>query len=409
MDEIAKAKLVASLKVLSEQLESARLTVSGIVSQLTTNQGTPVINVEGKAHSPYESISLPDTAQENGGAGTLNGQTPSPSFPNQDSQMSNDVSLADVAEGRDVRTTLMIRNIPNKYTQKMMLRLIDQSFKGSYDFFYLPVDLKNKCNVGYAFINFINSKESIPRLVALVDGKRWDRYNSEKVCRVTYARLQGIDALTRHFRDSSVMMHNKQVRPFFIAPGSAGSSTGQPKATDSHPGYNVGWSTSDNGFGGYMGYNSDAASSVSGSSGGVWARMAPNGGRQGVSGSLHNYPSSMSDRQLSASILSPSTGPQTSPQPPEFHMEGTVEFALAQGTQPGAKKAAPYVTDSLDDMILRYLSEQTANLGSTSLALQGLGEKIDGLADDPLTGGGSHLFCPPNSMPNILKSSGLCS
>jgi len=54
------------------------------------------------------------------------------------------------------KTTLMIRNVPNKYTKKMMMNLLDRNFKDKYDFFYLRMDTVNKCNVGYAFINLIS-------------------------------------------------------------------------------------------------------------------------------------------------------------------------------------------------------------------------------------------------------------
>lgn len=50
----------------------------------------------------------------------------------------------------------MLRNIPNRYSQAGLLEEIDHSgFKGSYDFFYLPMDTQNRTNVGYAFINFV--------------------------------------------------------------------------------------------------------------------------------------------------------------------------------------------------------------------------------------------------------------
>lgn len=58
----------------------------------------------------------------------------------------------------DGRTTLMIRNIPNKYTQDLLLEEFNKNFKVKFDFFYLPIDYNNACNVGYAFINFIHSK-----------------------------------------------------------------------------------------------------------------------------------------------------------------------------------------------------------------------------------------------------------
>ena len=54
----------------------------------------------------------------------------------------------------------MIRNIPNKYNKELMRETIDRNFKDTYDFFYLPIDFKNNCNVGYAFINFIDINDN---------------------------------------------------------------------------------------------------------------------------------------------------------------------------------------------------------------------------------------------------------
>lgn len=48
----------------------------------------------------------------------------------------------------------MIKNIPNKYTKNMLLNEIRVGFADLFDFFYLQIDPKTLCNMGYAFINF---------------------------------------------------------------------------------------------------------------------------------------------------------------------------------------------------------------------------------------------------------------
>ena len=100
------------------------------------------------------------------------------------------------------RTTLMIRNIPNKYTQPMLLALLEKELKETFDFFYLPTDSKNKCNLGYAFINFIEAADTVPFHKAF-QGRTWDDFNSKKVCEVTFARVQGRKALLEHFHKPS--------------------------------------------------------------------------------------------------------------------------------------------------------------------------------------------------------------
>ncbi|EPS64925.1 hypothetical protein M569_09854, partial [Genlisea aurea] len=135
-----------------------------------------------------------------------------------------------IIRGEDKRTTLMIKNIPNKYTSKMLLAAIDERHKGSYDFIYLPIDFKahcslifagvplllqNKCNVGYAFINMTDPSLIVP-LYQTFNGKKWEKFNSEKVASLAYARIQGKTALIAHFQNSSLMNEDKRCRPILF-------------------------------------------------------------------------------------------------------------------------------------------------------------------------------------------------
>uniref|UniRef100_A0A5B7BU13 RRM domain-containing protein n=1 Tax=Davidia involucrata TaxID=16924 RepID=A0A5B7BU13_DAVIN len=132
-----------------------------------------------------------------------------------------------ILHGKDSRTTLMIKNIPNKYTSKMLLAAIDEHCRGTYDFIYLPIDFKNKCNVGYAFINMIDPLQIIP-FHKVFNGKKWEKFNSEKVASLAYARIQGKAALIAHFQNSSLMNEDKRCRPILFR-------TDGPNAGDQEP------------------------------------------------------------------------------------------------------------------------------------------------------------------------------
>ncbi|KAL3818741.1 hypothetical protein ACJIZ3_004646 [Penstemon smallii] len=141
-----------------------------------------------------------------------------------------------ILRGEDKRTTLMIKNIPNKYTSKMLLAAIDERYRGTYDFIYLPIDFKNKCNVGYAFINMTEPSLIIP-FFQTFNGKKWEKFNSEKVASLAYGRIQGKAALIAHFQNSSLMNEDKRCRPilFHTDGPNAGDQVPFPMGTNIRP------------------------------------------------------------------------------------------------------------------------------------------------------------------------------
>jgi len=114
-------------------------------------------------------------------------------------------------------TTMMLRNIPNKYTQITLLEEIDaKGFAGLYNFFYLPMDVHNRSNVGYAFINF-NAPSSAQSFFKAFSEHHFTRFPSRKVSSVCAAHVQGLDENLRHFENRAVThAKNDQYRPVVL-------------------------------------------------------------------------------------------------------------------------------------------------------------------------------------------------
>jgi len=71
--------------------------------------------------------------------------------------------------------------------------------------------------VGYAFINFVDAI-FILKFFEDLNGKKWERFNSEKICEITYGRIQGKSALVDHFEQSNLWYQNdRKVRPLILS------------------------------------------------------------------------------------------------------------------------------------------------------------------------------------------------
>jgi len=112
--------------------------------------------------------------------------------------------------------TVMMRNLPNKYNQKLLLDEINNAgFQGGYDFFYLPIDTESHANRGYAFVNFTEPRFAWQFKVQF-EGCRMANFNSDKYVTVTPAALQGFAANHAHYCNSRVSRGPPDARPLFL-------------------------------------------------------------------------------------------------------------------------------------------------------------------------------------------------
>mmetsp|Transcript_33357 Transcript_33357/g.72874 ORF Transcript_33357/g.72874 Transcript_33357/m.72874 type:complete len:755 (-) Transcript_33357:27-2291(-) len=144
------------------------------------------------------------------------------------------VNLGDRFRDRGVPdrvTTLMVRNVPNRYDRAtLMLELDELGFEGTYNFLYLPIDSWTGYNVGYAFVNFDEPKDAF-HCMKVVDGYEFKRHRlwKKRLAVVSVAHIQGLEQNLAHCSGTSLFSAcTPWLRPWIRRPSKSSDS----QATD---------------------------------------------------------------------------------------------------------------------------------------------------------------------------------
>ena len=170
-----------------KKVDSLNNSTSINTSSITTNYDSKII----------EDITINDSLFENTNIHQINENKKVEKKEKVDETNLN-LEINKVISKEDTRTTIMIKNIPNKFNRDLLLSIINQNFKGTYDLFILPTDINKYKNFGYAFINFTSSYY-IPYFYYMFNGKMWSSTNSKKICELTYSKVQGKANLLGHY------------------------------------------------------------------------------------------------------------------------------------------------------------------------------------------------------------------
>lgn len=129
-------------------------------------------------------------------------------------------NLADKYQTTGKCTTVMIRNIPHEYTQEQFIQEVSETMGSPhlFDFFYLPPNLQDDCNMGYAFINFLDAAAA-QHAVRSFSNYQFKIHPSKKVAKVSPAHIQGLENNLRHLQDRAVVLSNHPSSPVVMWKG----------------------------------------------------------------------------------------------------------------------------------------------------------------------------------------------
>jgi len=106
----------------------------------------------------------------------------------------------------ETRTTVMMRNVPYRWTRQKLLALLDsKGFAAKYDFVYIPVDFETTHTRGYSFVN-LTSVSHVKSFVETFEGFcDWQSEACKKECQVCWSETQTLQSNILRYKDNSVM------------------------------------------------------------------------------------------------------------------------------------------------------------------------------------------------------------
>ena len=108
-------------------------------------------------------------------------------------------------------TTVLVRNIPAGFSQDELIALF-KSLGYLFNFFYCPVDFRTRKNIGYLFIDLV-APEMARDFMTKFHGYPLPFYKTNKVCVVSWARVQGWPQNVENYVHSTILNLGRDFRP----------------------------------------------------------------------------------------------------------------------------------------------------------------------------------------------------
>ena len=67
----------------------------------------------------------------------------------------------------------VLLSYPSSFSQDLMITLLNRFIPNQFDFFYMPVDFKTNCNLGFGYVS-VTSSEALLQLYSRVGCFHWD-------------------------------------------------------------------------------------------------------------------------------------------------------------------------------------------------------------------------------------------